>query len=478
MRLNTILIVDDTPSARDILEGALYKENYQLLFAENGLEALQIVETQPIDVILLDVMMPGMDGFEVCQHIRAIPHLAEITIIMITALDDRNSKLRGIEVGADDFINKPFDHLELRTRLRTITKLNRYRRLVTERARFNWVLEQVQEGYLVINEQDQILYANQQAQLYLNLPPTPLDPALTFRQLSQQSYTCQPEEIWANWPNPATPYYLVRPETPTTQDLWLQVNLFEQSSQPQTEYVIRLQNITSEIASQRIMWAFHEQISHKIRTPLSHVIMSLKLLTYETKLLTAEDMTYFIKTAEEGATRLENSVDEVFEYLDIMSSDAIKHQPLVLNSLAAIIEEIRIYLELQTVNLILADPDLAQASIPLCEHKLHLIFWKLLENAKKFHPENQPHIQITVSAVGATVQIQIQDDGIHISPEALTKVWLPYYQGDKYFTGEMEGMGLGLTVVASLVWGVNGHCHIYNRPDQPGVIIELTLPRR
>jgi diguanylate cyclase (GGDEF)-like protein len=127
---STILIVDDELVSRYTVEVLLTAEGYNLIFAENGKEALEkAVELIP-DLMLLDVMMPGMDGFEVCRRLRANPRLAELPIVMVTALDDRESRLRGIEVGADDFMSKPFDRAELRARIRTITRLNRYRRLV------------------------------------------------------------------------------------------------------------------------------------------------------------------------------------------------------------------------------------------------------------------------------------------------------------------------------------------------------------
>jgi putative two-component system response regulator len=82
---------------------------------------------------LLDVTMPDMDGFEVCEKLRANPQTREVPIIMVTALNDRASRLRGLEAGADDFISKPYDRLELRTRVKTILRVNRYRRLMDER---------------------------------------------------------------------------------------------------------------------------------------------------------------------------------------------------------------------------------------------------------------------------------------------------------------------------------------------------------
>lgn len=125
-----ILIVDDEIISRSTIEILLASEGYELIFAENGAEALvKAIELIP-DLMLLDIMMPGMDGFEVCQQLRANPRTSELPVVMITALDDRESRLRGLEVGADDFMSKPFDRAELRARIRTITRLNRYRRLV------------------------------------------------------------------------------------------------------------------------------------------------------------------------------------------------------------------------------------------------------------------------------------------------------------------------------------------------------------
>jgi putative two-component system response regulator len=131
---STVLIVDDEYSGRQTLESVLDGDGYNIEMAENGFEALEKVRAIQPDVILLDIMMPGMTGFEVCEKIRSDPHVAEIPIIVLTALDDRDSLLNALKAGADDFITKPFDRYELRARLLGITKLNRYRKLVQERS--------------------------------------------------------------------------------------------------------------------------------------------------------------------------------------------------------------------------------------------------------------------------------------------------------------------------------------------------------
>src|SRR5215212_2195954 len=130
-----VLIVDDEYIGRETLQSILEGEGYELEMAENGLQAIEKAKKLLPDVILLDVMMPGMTGFEVCQRIRSDPQIAEIPIIVLTALDDRESLLTALKAGADDFISKPFDRYELRARLLGITRLNRYQKLIQERAK-------------------------------------------------------------------------------------------------------------------------------------------------------------------------------------------------------------------------------------------------------------------------------------------------------------------------------------------------------
>lgn len=122
-----ILIIDDDQFASSALEGLLSSEPYDLYFAYDGMEGISMaISTRP-DVILLDVMMPAMDGFEVCRRIRSMQDIAEIPVILITSLDDHDSRIQGLHAGADDFVTKPYNSAELFVHLQTILRLNRYR---------------------------------------------------------------------------------------------------------------------------------------------------------------------------------------------------------------------------------------------------------------------------------------------------------------------------------------------------------------
>lgn len=147
MNNSHILIVDDTQRSREILEGVLTQQGYTLTFADNGPEALKLAADLHPDLIMLDVMMPGMDGFEVCRRLRADPILCEVPVVMVTALDDQESRLKGFEAGADEFISKPYNLTELRARVRTITRLNRYRSLLEERSNLEVAHRALKQAY-------------------------------------------------------------------------------------------------------------------------------------------------------------------------------------------------------------------------------------------------------------------------------------------------------------------------------------------
>ncbi|MEJ2199717.1 MAG: response regulator [Desulfuromonadaceae bacterium] len=118
-----ILCVDDEPMNLNLLEAMLTAQNFETIRATNGREALEIVRLQPIDVVLLDLMMPGMNGFEVCRRIKADNASRHIPVIMITSHGARENRIRGIESGAEDFLSKPFDTVEVMARVNMLLRV-------------------------------------------------------------------------------------------------------------------------------------------------------------------------------------------------------------------------------------------------------------------------------------------------------------------------------------------------------------------
>lgn len=121
-----ILVVDDDPQNVDVLKRLMGRLGYEVVGAVNGEQALEAIARNPPDVVLLDVNMPGIDGFEVCRRLKADPATRLIPVVLVTTLRESNDRIRGIEAGADDFLSKPPVLAELQARVQSLVKLKRY----------------------------------------------------------------------------------------------------------------------------------------------------------------------------------------------------------------------------------------------------------------------------------------------------------------------------------------------------------------
>jgi len=122
----TILIVDDQRDNIDLIKTFFIKESYHLESASNGEEALKKIDSIHPDLILLDIVMPKMDGYQVCKKIKSNPDTRLIPVVMVTGMNDRESKIKGINLGVDDFVTKPIDMFELKARVASLLRLKEY----------------------------------------------------------------------------------------------------------------------------------------------------------------------------------------------------------------------------------------------------------------------------------------------------------------------------------------------------------------
>lgn len=479
---STVLIVDDESQGRETLEALLEPLGYSLVFASNGEEALEKAQAAPPDLILLDLMMPEMNGFETCRHLRTHSALAAVPIIVVTSMDDRSSRLQALEAGADDFLTKPIDRVELRTRVRTTTRLNRYRRLLIEQAKFERIAREAPDGFLVIDSQAGVQYTNPRARYYLGIPANEeVPPGTDFRELAGRHYRLEPEEAWAEWdqgelPAGKAPQFLVRPETRYSESFWLQVDLLRLPEETGAPYLIRLHDLSQQVASRYDMSRFHHYVAHKLRTPMNGLVGCVEMLADATEEMSLDCLKELANISLSSVRRLDRDIGDILDYIHL-HEPRFADQGMRLNEFKA-----RIYALAESLGLRLVHADLKpgveHAVMRLSPITMDMIMDEIFSNSKKFHPEGNPEICVMAEAgPNGTCHLRIEDDGLTLSPEQLRRVWRPYFQCERHFTGEVDGMGLGLSMVAAALWSVGGKYRMVNRSDgRDGIVVDLEIP--
>lgn len=461
----TLLVVDDETKNRLLVESILSDDNYELYMAECGMEALLLAEGIEPDLILLDVMMPDMDGYEVCREIRQRPNLTTIPIIMITALDGRDSMLKGLEAGADEFLTKPIDALELRTRVRTVAKLNRVRRLQREREEFAMIAEDARDGYLRVDQNGIITYLNNVARRLLGPDSRGLLSSLSRR------FSLEPAVAWQNWDaicqHPESVRYLLLPTSVSSRARWFQFQVKPPAVSDRTERLCRIIDVSHLMHTKRDIWSFQSAVCHKLRTPLTGIIAVTDMLKQR------KDDPELWQLLESSTQRLESqvvSVTKLVEYPRDLAHGTANHMDLVsaIRSAAEATGIRRLDENIQTP---------AQISVELSEAAAEVIATALFENSVRFHPQNSPIVTIHSRYTEKQVIISFVDDGVHVPVEDLDRLGSVLFQSESSFTGEVPGMGIGLSMVDSILREQNGELSVSNRPDGPGVAVTVSLAR-
>ncbi len=496
---STVLIVDDEQSGRATLEALLFAEGYQLALASNGPEALAKAAELTPDLILLDVMMAGMDGFEVCQRLRADPRLTEVPVIMITALDDRDSRLRGLEAGADDFVSKPFDRVELRTRVRTITWLSRHRRLralelQTERDRTRSILEALGEAVVVTDLEGTIQYVN------------PAIVALTgfaSEELLGQSWC-----LWQSDRYPAD-FYAQMEETVRTGQTWrgevtnkrkdgtlydamlTVAPLFDPHDPNQPVGFVSVQrDITPLKEAERLKDRFVSNVSHELRTPLSVITLVADNLDTLHQRLDDDIRRQMIQDIQKHAQALNDLIDGVLE-VSRLDSGRVSVERERLNLVQLSREEVAKQLPLaQKKSQNLCATGVEQLVVWGNDVQLRQVIRNLVNNAIKYTPEGG---QITCECLvrggdaisetawpgsadlppGRWAALRVVDNSTGISREDLPHLFERFYRVKAQ--GNIRGAGLGLSIARELIELHSGHIAVASTWGE-GSVFAIYLP--
>jgi K+-sensing histidine kinase KdpD len=314
----------------------------------------------------------------------------------------------------------------------------------------------------------------------LDLPdPAPGTPPVPFLSRAKRLYRCEPPQAWADWlsdePALDASRLLVRPEDGRGAARWIEASLFHPPESGESNRLVRLKDISSHVTNQRVMWTFHSMINHKLRTPFAWLISGAHMLCDQDLDMSREEITEVARSMSEEAKRLHGEIEDILDYLEAPSL-VRRGGACLLSEIPALAQEIAKEVGLEDLGVLL-EPALEQTRIAVSSKALDLILLELLENSKKFHPTNKPSVSVEVKPMGPKAAIMsVTDDGLSLPEDLLDQVWTPYYQGEKDHTGQISGMGLGLSMVSSMVWEAGGQCGIYNRKDGPGVVVKLVFP--
>ncbi len=480
MNLASVLIIDDEADNFDVIETILGDRDYQLHYAASGQDAIAYLDTFQPDLILLDVMMPVMDGIEVCERIKALPEWQAVPIIMVTALNSKEDLARCMNAGADDFISKPLNSLEFRARVSSMLRIKeQHDRLERTNALIHAQLEASLEGIIAVDEQGRLVAYNQKIceicdlnaitseSTYQDLPLLPLLQAADFphaiTQILEETYD-EPDQVIHGEVviNALTYEYFSSSVTSPSGRFWGFVWRFRDITD-RKQYETNLQK-SKEVAEAalRVKSDFLAMMSHEIRTPINGVLGMTELLA--TTSLDSEQ-NKFVQSIQTSGEILLTVINDILDFSKLESEKLLlEHLPIdvhgIIADTCALMSQqaeskgigLDYQIDPQTPAYILGDPI-----------RLRQILLNLANNAVKFTHKGAVRLAVSVSPETSLqtenqvgLLFEVQDSGIGLSSDQLQKLFQPFTQASIATARQYGGTGLGLVICQKLVQMMGG----------------------
>ncbi len=473
-----ILVVDDYAANVRLLERNLQASGYATLAAYDGEETLEKVRTERPDLILLDVMLPKIDGFEVCRRLRADETTAVIPIIMITALKETEDRIRGLEAGADDFISKPFDRGELLARVKSLLQIKYYRTMLAEREKFDAVIQDLSHGIVVTDGDWNIQVASRRAAELLGfdgedltgrrledvLDKLRVDPSMeALRQSRARAVTV---ELTREEP-PAPPVYLAgrytRIEGP-------QGGLYSGA--------LVFRDITEMRRREHLKRDFLRLISHKLKTPLTTVVGFLEMIEGGKYGEVPPEMTRPLRSVSTSVRNLADVIEKILTYASLTATELERAGGDA--DVGAVLGRVRERLEHRypgrEVRYDFRIPgDLPRARIR--EELLSIVLDNLMDNAVKFNTAEAPCAEVWAELTdNQWLWVHVRDNGPGIPASEREEIFADFSQVEEGpFVGNIAGIGLGLSTARRIVETWHGTLEVDSAVGE-GSTFSFTMP--
>jgi len=455
-----ILVVDDHPENLQVLGNILTVKGYRVAIAMDGSQALNYIHNKKIpDLILLDIMMPGIDGFEVCRMLKKDEKTADIPVIFLTALADTENKLTGFEVGGEDYITKPFAQAEVLARINTILK-RRYAEtaLRDSEEMLKSTLESMDDLVFVLDNDgiirecyksnnlgaDYLSPEDSIGNFYKDILPSSMqeqfDEAIAQTKKSEQVQQVESfakikgEKKWYS-----TKFSLRKDiDGKTTGITAVARNITEQKL---AEEKIR--------ESDRMKSEFVSSVSHELRTPLASIV-GFSSTILRNKNLDRETQEQFVKIIYDESERLTRLIENVLSISRIESSKVNYHiEPIEIESVVTeVIEKQQVQAKENEITL----SCVVEKNLPLIEadrDAIQQVLINLIGNAIKFTPP-KGKVNVSVSRDNNTAIFKVKDTGLGIPKSDLKNIFEKFFRVERP-DAEIQGTGLGLALVKEIV---------------------------
>ncbi|MEY4581056.1 MAG: hypothetical protein RL701_5759 [Pseudomonadota bacterium] len=486
-----VLVADDNADMRDYVV-RLLRDRFDVYAVSDGLEALRSVRELSPDLVLTDVMMPNLDGFELLKVLKAEPLTRNIPVIMLSARAGEESRIEGLEAGADDYLVKPFSARELVARVATQVQLATLRSVAEhERIRLYEVFRQAPVAVAVLVGKDLRFEVANPAwcemvgrsniaggalrEVFPELREHPVLSALEQAVVNVAPFRASEMNIPVvrqGMPREAFFNFIAQPMSTSGDRQGVVVVATEVTEQVTARRKVEALRVTAEQAS-RAKDEFLSTLSHELRTPLNAIVGWSSLLRQGG--LPPDRAARALETVERNAQMQARLIE------DMLDLSRVEQGKLVLSVgpvemvrvLEAAVEAVRPAADAKGVRL-QAVLD-SHATIIGDADRLQQIAWNLLSNAIKFTPKGG-RVQVLLRRAHSYVEFAVEDNGQGIESDFLPFVFDRFRQADPSFTRRAGGLGLGLAIVRSLVELHGGTIAVQSGGVGRGSVFEVRLP--
>lgn len=477
-----ILIIDDTPDNLEMLARVLRRAGYRVDIAQSGRDAFPMLGQTPVDLILLDIAMPEMDGYAVCRQLKAVPQFKDIPVIFISAMENLIDKVHAFEVGGIDYITKPFQFAEVIARVRTHVELHQLRRQdqqliadlsseIAERKRaetrnryLSELLQVVSDAIISTDKEFNIVSWNNAAEAIYGWREADVL-GRGIDEVIAHSYVDTTEEkalaalmLDGHWEGEV----LQRCQDGTLINIYSSVSIITDDDGQPTGAVAVNRDITErkqsaqhqlDLMIEREKATFLRDIlaniSHDIRTPLTVINTSLYLLERHTD---PEQRHRKLTEIKIQASLLENIIQNLLTMSRLDTLPELRLAPTHIDQvLREVADKLQPTIEKKLIRFTLDTAD----GLPLISAdsgQLYRVFINLVENALHY-TEDEGAVTVRASSGEGEIIVEVIDTGIGIAPEDQARIFERFYRADKarQMDSAHAGTGLGLAIVRSIV---------------------------